>query len=75
LFDSLRQKEEAMISDLDILRVAHLMLHEYGTDAKLEAASCADLMRARGDWDALLTWARIQKTIAVLDLAPTGPPN
>ncbi len=64
-----------MISDLDILRVAHLMLHEFGRDAELEAANCADLMRGRGDWEALLTWARIQRTIAVLDLAPTGLPN
>jgi len=64
-----------MISDLDIFRVAHLLLHEYGRDAQLEAASCADLMRGRGDWEALLTWARIQRTIAVLDLAPTSLPN
>lgn len=64
-----------MISDLEILRVAHLMMHEYGSDAELEAASRADLVRVHGDWDALLTWARIQRTIAVLELMPTGLPN
>ena len=64
-----------MISDLDIFRVAHLMMHEYGGDAELEAARRADLMRGLGDWDSLLTWARIGRMIAVLDLAPTGLPN
>jgi hypothetical protein len=66
-----------MISDLDILRVAHLMMHEFGGDAELEAANCIDHMRGRGDWDALLTWARIQRTIAMLDLTttPAGLPN
>ena len=66
-----------MISDLDILRAAHLMMHEFGRDAELEAANCIDRMRGQGDWDALLTWARIQRTIAILDLraARTGLPN
>jgi hypothetical protein len=66
-----------MISDLDILRAAHLMMHEFGRDAKLEAANCIDRMRGRGDWNALLTCARIQRTIAMLDLTttPTGLPN
>jgi hypothetical protein len=68
---------EMMVSKLDILRVAHLMMHEFGGDAELEAANCVDRMRRQGDWNALLTWARIQRTIAVLDLttAATGLPN
>ena len=66
-----------MISDLDILRVAHLMMHEFGGDAELEAANCIDRMRESADWNALLIWARIQRTIAMLDLTktPTGLPN
>jgi hypothetical protein len=66
-----------MISDLDVLRAAHLMMHEFGGDAELEAANCIDRMRRQGDWEALLTWARIQRTIARLDLTrtPTGLPN
>jgi hypothetical protein len=64
-----------MISDLDIWRVAHLMMHEYGGDAEREAESCADLMRRHGDWEALLTWARVKQTIAVLGLAPAGLPH
>jgi hypothetical protein len=64
-----------MASDLEILRAAHLMMHEYGSDAELEAANRADLVRVQGDWDELLTWARIRRTIAVLDLVPRGLPN
>jgi|GEM_PF-3083669 len=66
-----------MISDLEILRVAHLMMHEFGGGAELEAANCIDRLRGQGDWDALLTWARIQQTIALLDRTktPTGLPN
>jgi len=64
-----------MISDLDILRAAHLMMHEYGGDAELEAANYADRMRVQGDCDTVLTWTRIQRTIAVLDRTPSGLPN
>ena len=66
-----------MISDLDILRAAHLMIHEFGGDAELEAANYIDRMRRGGDWNALLTWTSIQRTIALLDLTktPSGLPN
>ena len=66
-----------MVSNLDILCAAHLMMHEFGGDAELEAANCIDRMRRHGDWDALLTWARIQRTIVMLDLTTTqtGLPN
>jgi hypothetical protein len=45
-----------MLTKIDIFRVAHLMLHEYGGEAEDEAAKYADIMRGCGDWDALLTW-------------------
>jgi len=66
-----------MISELDILRVAHLMMHEFGAEAELEAANCIDRMRGQGDREALLIWARIQRTIAMLDrtTTPAGLPN
>lgn len=64
-----------MIKELDICRVAHLMLHEYGGEAEDEAARYADLMRGCGDWEALLTWTRIRQKIAVMHHAPTGLPN
>jgi hypothetical protein len=66
-----------MVSDLEILRAAHLMMHQYGGDAELEAANYIDRIRGQADWNTLLTWARIQRTIAALDLTvtPTGLPN
>jgi hypothetical protein len=66
---------EVMVTELDVLRVAHLMLHEYGGDAEQEAARYADQLRGRGDWNALLVWTRIKHTIAVMHRIPTGLPN
>jgi len=62
----------AMLSDVDIYRAAHLMMHEHGDDAELEAATHADRMFRRGDRRELLTWFRIWRTIAVMRQAPTG---
>ena len=64
-----------MLTKLDIFRMAHLMLHEYGSEAEDEAAKFANLMRGCGNWDALLTWTSIRQTIAVMDQAPTSLPN
>ena len=64
-----------MLTKLDIFRVAHLMLHEYGCEAEDEAAKYVDLMRGCGNWDALLTWTSIRQTIAVMDQVPTSLPN
>ena len=43
-----------MLSDVDIYRAAHLMMHEYGNNAEREAARCADRMLGRGDREELL---------------------
>ena len=64
-----------MLSDLDIYRAAHLMMHVHGGDAELEAATLADRMLRRGDRDELLTWFRIWRTIAVMRQAPAGLPH
>jgi hypothetical protein len=64
-----------MLTKIDIFRVAHLMLHEYGGEAEDEAARYADMMRTYGDWDALLTWTSIRQTIALMHQAPTSLPN
>jgi hypothetical protein len=55
-----------MISDRQILRAAHLMLHEYGVEAESQAEKYATLMRGCGDRDGLLTWTRIQRSIAAM---------
>ena len=64
-----------MLSEADIYRAAHLMLHQYGDDAELEAAQCADRMQRRGDHDELLNWFRIWRTIAAMRQAPAGLPH
>ena len=61
-----------MLSDLDIYRAAHLMLHQYGDNAELEAAQCFDRMLRRDDCDELLTWFRIWRTIAAMRQAPVS---
>ena len=64
-----------MVSDLDIFRAAHLMMHEHGGDAELEAAISADRMARRGDRQELLTWFRIRRTIAIMRQPPQGLPH
>ena len=65
-----------MLSDVDIYRTAHLMMHEYGNNAEREAAKWADRILGRGDRGGeLLTWFRIWRTIAVMRQAPTGLPH
>ncbi len=44
----LTPQEDAMLSDADIYRAAHLMLDQYGDDAELEAAECANARHGRG---------------------------
>jgi hypothetical protein len=72
---ALTPQENAMLSDLDVYRAAHLMLHQYGDDAALEAAQCFDRMLKRDDHDELLTWFRIWRTIAAMRQAPAGLPH
>ena len=61
-----------MPSDVDIYRAAHLMMHEHGGDAELEAATRANRMLQRGDRNELLMWFRIWRTIAVMRQVPTS---
>ena len=63
-----------MLSDSDIYRAAHLMLHQYGDDAELEAAQCADRMLRRDDREETLTWFRIWDGICPRNrFAPDSP--
>ena len=64
-----------MLSELDIFRAAHFMMHEHGGDAELEATTSADRMLKRGDREELLTWFRIRRAIAVMRQAPQGLPH
>jgi hypothetical protein len=65
-----------MLSDLDLYRAAHLMMHEYGHDAELEAARRANQMLARGDRDELLIWFGIWRIAEMRgQTPPIGLPN
>jgi hypothetical protein len=59
----LSTEEDMMFSHVDLYRAAHLMMHVYGNNAKLEAARYADQMLAWGDRDELLLWFAIRWTI------------
>jgi hypothetical protein len=64
-----------MLSDLDIYRAAHLMMHEHGAAAELEAATQADRMLRHGDREELLIWFRIWRTIAAMRQTPASLPH
>ncbi len=60
-----------MIPDIDIYRVANLLVKRHGTDAPVEAAMRADAMLEKGDLDGLAAWKRILR--AVEELQGTVP--
>ncbi len=50
-----------MIPDIDIFRIAHLLVKRHGQDAPVEAAIRADAMLDKGDLDGYAAWKRIVK--------------
>ncbi len=50
-----------MTSDLDIYRVANLLVKRHGPDAPIHAAMRADAMLDKGDLDGCAVWKRIIK--------------
>ena len=62
-----------MISEVDIWRVANLMLTRYGDEAMLESAQRAHELVADGDRAGAATWLRI--TAAIGQLTNTTPPG
>ncbi len=60
-----------MIPDIDIYRVANLLVKRHGQDASIEAAMRADAMLDKGDLDGAATWRRILR--AVEELQGTAP--
>ena len=62
-----------VISEIDIWRVANLMLNRYGEEAMLEGAQRAYVLAADGDHAWAATWLRI--TAAIGQLANTTPPG
>ena len=62
-----------MIPEMDIWRVAKLMLTRYGEEAMVESAQHAHELAADGDCVGAATWLRI--TAAIRQLANTTPPR
>ena len=61
------------VSDLDILRAAHLHLERYGDQAVAKAREMVRTLKARGDNDGADTWLRIIVAIETMRQEPSGP--
>ena len=63
-----------MIPEIDIWRVANLMLKRYGDEADIESAIRAEELAEAGDWRAEAVWRRIVGAIGQLEnTTPPGP--
>ena len=60
------------VSDLDILRSAHLHLDRYGDQAVAKAREMVRTLKERGDNDGADTWLRIIVTIETMHRGPNG---
>ena len=55
-----------MTSDLDIYRVANLLVKRHGQDAPIHIAMRADAMLEAGDLDGCAVWKRIVRAVEEL---------
>ena len=63
-----------MIPEIDIWRVAYLMLKRYGNEADIESAIQAEELAEAGDWAGEAVWRRIIDAIGQLEnRTPPGP--
>ena len=63
-----------VIPEIDIWRVANLMLNRFGDEAAGESAKRADELAAAGDLAGVAVWLRILDAIRQLAITtPTGP--
>ena len=56
-----------MIPEIDIWRVAYLMLKRYGHEADIESAIRAEELAEAGDWAGEAVWRRIIDAIGQLE--------
>jgi hypothetical protein len=62
-----------VIPEIDIWRVAYLMLKRYGDEADIESAIRAEELAEAGDWAGEAVWRRIVVAISQLeDAKPRG---
>ena len=63
-----------MIPEIDIWRIANLMLRRYGDDADIESAIRAEELFEEGDHNGAAVWRRVIDAIAqLLNTTPPGP--
>jgi hypothetical protein len=62
-----------VIPEIDIWRVAYLMLKRYGDEADIESAIRAEELAEAGDWNGEAVWRRIIGAIGQLE--NTTPPG
>jgi hypothetical protein len=63
-----------VIPEIDIWRVANLMLKHYGDMALVESARRADELAADGDDAGVAVWRRVTEAIGQLaNTTPSGP--
>jgi hypothetical protein len=63
-----------VIPEIDIWRVATLMLKRYGDEADIESAIRAEELAEEGDHNGVAVWRRVIDAIAQLEnTAPPGP--
>ncbi len=62
-----------MIPDIDIYRVANLLVKCHGQDAPIEAAMRADTMLDKGDLDGYAAWKRILRAVEELQGSEPKP--
>ena len=62
-----------MIPEIDIWRVANLVLKRYGDEADIESAIRAEELAEEGDHNGAAVWRRV--TDAIGQLANTTPPG
>jgi hypothetical protein len=64
----------SVIQEIDIWRVANLMLKRYGDEAETESAIRAEDLADAGDWAGGAIWRRIIDAIGQLEnTTPPGP--
>ena len=63
-----------MIREIDIWRVANLMLKRYGDEADIESAMRADELWEVGDETGVAVWRRVMGAVRQLvNVTPPGP--
>ena len=63
-----------MIPEIDIWRIANLMLKCYGDEADIESAIRAEELSEEGDYNGATVWRRvIDAIVQLLNTTPPGP--